>query len=397
MARHYSTKSFFRQAPNALLARYFNGQGVLADFDFSTLKEGNPQPLFDAWLTLPAEQRDRMDAEFQEIFALSCEKGTKALIDEARWHLGDETPQFTEWLAKQRNYHEKSFHSFLEYPNFWKGATRFFHADSLSYWRKRKNLPKVPAQCDDASLRQLARLIRDYFHHTEGRGRNCEVDPLRRNDLDYFFAYPEDYSQRSIEWVDGEFKPRPHNPAFEIIFVFSQRDGTLDLHYSGDRKAVEPLQTFFAEAILKEMELKPDEDDNRVYDLDLLRGRDFPFIYDAGSGIESVAVKKLRLSSKVKKGDRITLEADSKIDSYAVYDLLDRVAKSLPMHHYNVTQVELVATVIVSPDSPPKNIPIRITHPNSCSLKYDKLDLKLREMLERSGIEPKEPEASAET
>ena len=41
-------------------------------------------------------------------------------------------------------------------------------------------------------------------------------------------------------------------------------------------------------------------------------------------------------------------------------------------------------------------VTIRITHPNSCSLKYDEQDLKLREMLEASGIEPKEPEESTE-
>ena len=28
MARHYSTKDFFRQMPNALLARYFQGRGL---------------------------------------------------------------------------------------------------------------------------------------------------------------------------------------------------------------------------------------------------------------------------------------------------------------------------------------------------------------------------------
>ena len=80
-----------------------------------------------------------------------------------------------------------------------------------------------PAAVDEASIRQLVHLIRDYFHHTEGRGNNCVVEPFRRGDLDYFFAYPEDYSQQSIEWVDGEFGRRPHNPAFEVIYVYSQQ------------------------------------------------------------------------------------------------------------------------------------------------------------------------------
>jgi hypothetical protein len=46
---------------------------------------------------------------------------------------------------------------------------------------------------------------------------------------------------------------------------------------------------------------------------------------------------------------------------------------------------------VVDANKPPKAVTIRITHPNSCSLKYDELDLKLRDMLHASGIEPKEP------
>jgi len=116
-----------------------------------------------------------------------------------------------------------------------------------------------------------------------------------------------------------------------------------------------------------------------------------------GSGIQGVVVKKLRLSSKVKKGDRITLEADATTGPDSVYDLLDKIGKSIPLHLYNVTQVELAATVLVDAKAPPKAVTIRITHRNSCSLKYDELDLKLRAMLNASGIEPKEPapEASA--
>jgi len=147
----------------------------------------------------------------------------------------------------------------------------------------------------------------------------------------------------------------------------------------------------FATAILKLPELPSDPKDERVYDLNPLRQKGFDFVYDAGSGIQDVAVKKLRLSSKVKKGDRITLEADAIHNPDAVYELLDKVGKSIPLHLYNVTQVELTASVVVDTNKPPKAVTIRITHPNSCSLKYDELDLKLRDMLSASGIEPKEP------
>ena len=52
------------------------------------------------------------------------------------------------------------------------------------------------------------------------------------------------------------------------------------------------------------------------------------------------------------------------------------------------TQVELAATVFVAEGKPPRTVNIRITHPNTCSLKYDEVDLNLRQMLEASGIEP---------
>jgi hypothetical protein len=178
--------------------------------------------------------------------------------------------------------------------------------------------------------------------------------------------------------------------AFEVIYVYSQKEGSLDLNFRGSHKAIEPLQGMFATAILKLAELPPDPKDERVYDLNPLCQKDFDFVFDVGSGIQDVVVRKLRLSSKVKKGDRITLEADANKNPDAVYDLLDKMGKCLPMHLYNVTQVELAASVTVDSDKPPKSVMIRITHPNSCSLKYDELDLKLRDMLNASGIEPKE-------
>jgi hypothetical protein len=58
MDRHYSTRDFFRQMPNALLARYFAARGVLAEMNFAALKEAKPEPLFAAWLELPEGQRN---------------------------------------------------------------------------------------------------------------------------------------------------------------------------------------------------------------------------------------------------------------------------------------------------------------------------------------------------
>jgi hypothetical protein len=394
MSRQYSSRDFFRQMPNALLARYFAGTDLLVDVDFTALPEGKPEALFQAWLALTDAQRHAAEVDFREIHALSDRKGFTAIVDEARWQL-ESQPQVLETfignLSAVDDFHAKAMVAFLDHPECWQGATRFHFADSLSHWRKRKNLPRLPAAVDPASIARLAELIKHYFRHTDGRGRNCVVECYRRGDRDYFFAFPEDHAQRSIEWVDGEFHPRPHNPAFEIVFVYHQAEGTLDLNLRGGRGAIAALQGMFAQAILKLEDLPPDPKDERVYDLAPLAQPGFQFTHEVGSGIGTVVVKKLRLSSRVRAGDRITIEADGYSNRQAVHELLEQVGQALPLHLYSVTQVDLSATVFVAEGKPPKKVSIRIAHPNSCSLKYDEIDLTLRQMLEASGIEPRAP------
>lgn len=230
-----------------------------------------------------------MDAEFQEIFELSCEKGFKAIIDEARRQMQTDSETLTEFikpLSMLPDHYHRAMVTYLDHGQCWKGATRFYHADTLPYWRKRKNMGHKPAAMDDDSTLQLAIQIRNYFHRTEGRGNNCVVEPFRRNELDYFFAYPEDYSQQDNEWVDGEFGRHRHNPAFEVIFIYSQKEGTLDMNFRGAKKTMEPLQEMFATTILKLGELPPDPKDERIYDLGQLGKQGFDFVYGIGNGIE---------------------------------------------------------------------------------------------------------------
>ena len=76
---------------------------------------------------------------------------SRAIIDEAEWYLtGDPDARtgFVENLAALSNHYERAMVTFLDHNQFWKGATRFYHADTLPYWRKRKNLPHRLAAVD---------------------------------------------------------------------------------------------------------------------------------------------------------------------------------------------------------------------------------------------------------
>jgi len=388
LARQYQPRRFFRNAPNRLLQQYFSGRGVLAEVDFGALSETQVEPIYEAWLQLPEDTRNAMEQDFQEIDELACEGGSKAILDEARFHGEDLAEQF----AGLDGFHGHAFWTFLECPKCWRGAVALHHADTVpaSYWRKRKNLPRQPAAVDAASISKFEQNLGDYFHWMQGRGKNCKVDCYRRDDLDYFFAYPEDYAQASPEWEGKEFKRRPHHPAFEIIFVYAQQDGTLDIFLSGDRKPVPDLQAIFAATILK-AELEPDEKDERVYDLNPLRSRQFQFSYQPESGIEQVEVKKLRLAVRG-KSERLVLEADPTRNPQAVFDLLAKVTTAIPLAQLSITQVGIKVTFAAGASSRKASTrTFDINWPNSCSLKHDGRDLIIRRMLADSGIEPQEP------
>ena len=76
------------------------------------------------------------------------------------------------------------------------------------------------------------------------------------------------------------------------------------------------------------MEPGPDEKDERVYDLNPMRARQFQFVYGLKSGIADVAVKKLRLTVYGKK-EHLVLDADPTYNKHAVFDLLDKLAKGI--------------------------------------------------------------------
>ena len=391
MPPHYSPRSFLRQAPKDLLARYFESRGLSFKPDFATVADTRPDPLYAAWLQFPEEQRNEMEIDFREIFKMSCRKGVQAILDETQSRR-DDTPEsvtaFIESLSTMPDHFHRAMATWLDHRECWREANRFYGGDAPGLWRKRKNMGHRPAATDAASLRRLADLIGTWFHRSEGRGSHCVVESFHRDGLDFYFAYPEDYSRLKMEWTDGEFIGRRHRPAFEVVFVYSQQEGSMDLSFPGPYRAVEPLQQMFAKAILGLDRLASDPADAPVYDLAPLLRKDFDFVYGSGSGVESVMVRKLGLVSRILKDFRFTLEPGDACRPDAIHDYLHMASVFDPSLLYRVTQAELVAFVSADGKTPRGRVPICLTVPASCSLGYGDRELKLREMVRASGLEP---------
>jgi hypothetical protein len=121
-----------------------------------------------------------------------------------------------------------------------------------------------------------------------------------------------------------------------------------------------------------------------VYELAPVVEDNFEFKIEPASGIDSVIVTKLRVTLKHDKKKRITIEADAHKDAEAVYSLLDKL--NLPAFY--VSQVTLKVIFEAIGNRRAKTRTVNITHPNSCALNHDGNDLKIRQMLAKSGLEP---------
>jgi hypothetical protein len=382
MAAQYSPKQFFRNTPNEYLQGYFNDKQVSISLDFDKIKENDVESLFTAFLALPDNEQTEAEADFRAIHSLSSEAGVKALADEANYF---DDNAFIEQIAAIDGFHAKVIWAFINKPEYWRVATKFLHADnvSASYWKKRKGLALTDA-IEDNAIDQLSTAISAYFYEKEARGKHCKIETYRRNNKDYFFAYPEDYAKANIEWISDNLENRAIHPAFEIIFVYCSDEQSLDIHAPRNTKAIPELQQLFAKHILHLNSLPDGKIDDRVYELDTLSEPDFDFQISPESGIDSVVVTRLRLSFKHQTKKRLTLEADTKNNPLAVYDLLEE----LDLPAYYISQIGLKVIFAANGSKRQQTKRFNITYPNSCALNHDGNDLKIREMLTASGIDP---------
>jgi hypothetical protein len=387
MSHTYSLPSCLRHAPNALIARYFHDQNLFRDLDIAQLAETDVAPLLGACAALPDDVRTTIDTDFRLIDTLADPVGLKAILDEANYHGEDLGPVF----AQMDGFHEKVLWTFLERHSYLEVAERFAEADRRpeSNWLRRKNLPRVIDTDAQAVRDRLADEVRAYFQE-QGRGYACLVESFRRDDADWYFVYFEDYAQTIISFDQGQHTRRTHRPAVEVVFVYSPERGTLDTAYQGPRDSVRALNRGFGRAALG-VELRDELADDRIYDLDVFKRRDYPFKWEPESGIQSVTVVQFRITHFGDVPGKVTYQVDGKAGADALYAFFEAESRTaadpLRQAQSHVTQVKI--RVQFARDGRPgrRTRTFTLTYPNGCSLRHDGRDAVMRKMLIDSGVE----------
>lgn len=388
MATHFTLKSFLRHASNELIAAYLEARGIRLELDPRTVKRAESEKLFQAVSALPADMRMVVEQEFQEITSLGDKAGLKHIRAEAGFRRLD----LDTGLRQQRSHIDRALWTFVNHREVFDAAERIAAPHLYGrYWKRGLPLISRPGVNLEEMEQKLEVALRDHFQNEDGRGESCKVDYIGRPPLHRFHAYPEDYPAAPLAWrTPNALEPLPHRPAFEVVFVYDEEAGTLDVYDEGGKESVERLWPLFAKVVLGVEDL-PDRV-APVYALQCFTLPSLTFPRPPDSIVTDLRVKALSLAVQDRDPATVRIEADVSQDRHALHRAIDRFFSDRPVTgRYALSQARVIgariqATIDRHDGKKPRTRTFDIS-PKSCSLKNDGIDLELRRILLESGID----------
>jgi hypothetical protein len=320
MPGHYNLRSFLRQLSRELLSELFEHNEIDIGLDLSALKKRQIDPIFAAINALPDDRRQPLDEDFRNIGSISTPGGISQIIGEARFQGFD----IIEKLLPFASLIDRAAWAALHHRPVFDAAIRLAVRELLPgrYWKRRLPVKALPGSDLNGAIKPLETAISTYFTEQEGRGKACQVDYLKRGCLHHFFAYPEDFPASPLAWTAQGLSPNRYRPAFEVLFVFDDTAGWLDIYCEAGKQTVQQLHSLFANTVIALRDLP--EAAKPAYALEDLKRRNFQFLRPPDSPIRDVRLKRLTFAVRG-ESTKISIETDPVTDRLALHQQIDQV------------------------------------------------------------------------
>jgi hypothetical protein len=359
MSRVFSLGTVLRMTPNALVRAFLAKLGHAApDVPWADLGERDVEPIIDALNALTAPELDTAEGVLHAVFDLACPTGVAAVRDMLA--LAGDDPGT---LPSDVSLYEQVMCAWLRRPEAVEQALFVHQIDALSWWRRRDDLPRRPADTSRDTLNRLGREVSTLLREAEGRGRNCTVEAFARRGTTCYFAFPDDFVVNATAHdEDGKLAPR----TFTLVFAFDPTEGSLELFAKVPATLKLELEQVFGRVVfgveLGEWKPPPAYEPNAVLDLG-------PRLDTDPEDNVTVDVRQLRLSF-VNGKRQITLRGnpDHRGDVFRMMgDVLntDVVSPSA----VNVTLVTFVFEFHAVGGRRGGSVTFDVAFPNSCSLR----------------------------
>lgn len=206
MTPAYSPQAILCQIDNRLIDTYAKRHGLFPDLDIPALKQTEVEPIYQAILQLNNPARELVETDLRRVDAMT-DKSRIAWLFKAIAAGGHSIPEF----HKKRGFHDKAIWALLEHSDiFEKVLDHSFPNTSSRHW---KNIP-YPAGCqhhlETQHLESLQAGICEFFQKRDGRAQHCKVVHSHFDGKEYLIAYPSDYPEKIMEWLDKLLTPCPN-------------------------------------------------------------------------------------------------------------------------------------------------------------------------------------------
>jgi hypothetical protein len=372
MARHYSPKAVLRHLPLDLLRTFLNQQDIPTAGgplwpNWDALTDGDTTALYAAWRDLPNGPRERVELMLRQVHDMASEAGVREMIREALFR----GPDIADQLAPLEGHHAKALWVLLNCGPAFHTARRLLSAASPvgRFWNLTTGFSGEAFDVTQTALAALRASIAALYRE-QGRGHICTVEHFERDGVLYVFLYLDDYTQtHTAHNALGTLTRSPLRPAFELVFVYTQSAGTLDLYARGDRRWRSVLRDRFCEHVLHTT-VPLATPGRRSYQLNGLIDRTFPLDTDPHRGILSAIVRRLRIVPADCLDQRVTLETTSG-RAREVYDMLDVhfPIERFPRCDLFVNLVTFTVTYVPNGEEGVRPLTFDVSFPDGCNLK----------------------------
>lgn len=380
MARQFDLKQQLKLHDLKLLQRLFAAHGLLLEFPWNQLNNGNRIYLFEQWEKIEEDKRRLIEIILQDVNELADEHGQRMLIDELSWRYPHRLDQFQQYKSLR----DKALWVFLEAKPAFDDAAVFARAEALrngQFANRWLGLPTQHIQVTDHVLENLQEALRSYYWTKELRGTACRVHHYKRgNDAEFFFAYLPDWPDKRLIFDDkGNLTSREEAYAFAIVFIYIPSDGALELIAKGGKAVHLALRKAFCNAVLG-IEVADEEPVRPSYQLDHLIDPSFVFATEPQDRIATVRLRRIRLRPTVSNPSVEYLELKLP-DTASHTQIINTVhqqlnALGIVREQVKVVQVGIQIQFLSDGQRAGKKMTFHISYPNSCDLKSKPDDVR---------------------
>ena len=383
MKPEYNQRNVLRLVPIALLKEYFHQRQLLSELDWEQAA-ANLDLLNDALLNLPGPERKAITVDFQNVDLLNSRKGLLSLIQVGHSRGLNLVPV----MGRSRTNIAKVFRILLSQPGVFRIARQFAWADNLKrYWHRRSDLPKVPADAGPAALDRLRQAISAHYVKNEGRGEFATIEVEPRGEALYFMVYLADYPMAVVCFEDSnELRRSLQQPAFDVVFIYHEREGQLDLYAEGGCEKRKELALLFAQHVLRQ-DLALDAAAAPAFNLGRLKDPAFRFRIEPADGVVEMRLRAMRFQEPDGAGDTLTFTTNGRRKHSDLHGWIERGLnrKNLPLENLKVDSVTIQA-VLADGKPRPKMVTFSLTARNSSNLKDTPEGRKIQDVLRRSEV-----------